>query len=355
MRMNELSWATAAALTFSLSGCGGSGSGSGAAISVPMAGPMDAANASKQPLAASLPVTWQLVAGAASANQAFQGLDFYPSAITIDAGDSITWTSGTEEPHTITFLGPRKSLPPPNDPSAPLPAGGSTYDGSVYTSSGFIFKGQRYTLKFTKSGVYPFFCIIHPPEMAGVVTVHAAGDPYPQTQAQITELGTAQADADVLTADTSIRKFPFESGGLHVAAGFGPTGSSAQSSLRTEFLVGPAGAATVSTSTVLRFINTPTLKDTMAAHLRDTMVFTNLSANEPHTVTFTKGGAPPPPSLSPFAPPSGGNTVDGTKLVNSGPLFPGQSFKVTFTKTGTFTYYCLFHDGEGMIAKVSVH
>jgi plastocyanin len=40
--------------------------------------------------------------------------------------------------------------------------------------------------------------------------------------------------------------------------------------------------------------------------------------------------------------------------VNSGPLFPGQSFSLTFTVKGTFTYYCLVHDALGMLATVTV-
>ena len=59
--------------------------------------------------------------------------------------------------------------------------------------------------------------------------------------------------------------------------------------------------------------------------------------------------------MDPFSPPSGGTTYDGSALVNSGPLMPGQSFSLTFTKAGTYTYHCLFHDDtENMIGTITV-
>jgi plastocyanin len=36
-------------------------------------------------------------------------------------------------------------------------------------------------------------------------------------------------------------------------------------------------------------------------------------------------------------------------------LFPGQSYSLTFTKAGTYIYFCLFHaNTEGMIATLVV-
>ena len=72
-------------------------------------------------------------------------------------------------------------------------------------------------------------------------------------------------------------------------------------------------------------------------------------------MTFGIAGQPFP-TLPPFAPPSGGTTYDGTVVTNSGPLLPGQSYSLTFTVPGTYTYHCLFHDDtEHMIATVVVH
>lgn len=59
--------------------------------------------------------------------------------------------------------------------------------------------------------------------------------------------------------------------------------------------------------------------------------------------------------MSPFSPASGPRSYDGTQPVNSGVLFPGQSFSLTFTKAGTYTYHCLFHDDtEHMVGTIVV-
>ncbi len=85
-----------------------------------------------------------------------------------------------------------------------------------------------------------------------------------------------------------------------------------------------------------------------------TLTFVNRSNNVPHTVTFPALGQAPPEG-PPFQAATGGNTYDGTALVNSGVVPPGGTFKLTFTKPGTYPYYCLFHDDEeGMVASVTV-
>jgi plastocyanin len=62
-----------------------------------------------------------------------------------------------------------------------------------------------------------------------------------------------------------------------------------------------------------------------------------------------------PPAGPPNQPAAGGPTYDGTALVNSGVIPPGGTFNLTFTKAGTFEYYCLFHDDdEGMMGTVIV-
>jgi plastocyanin len=97
----------------------------------------------------------------------------------------------------------------------------------------------------------------------------------------------------------------------------------------------------------------------------DTIFFDFQGHHAPHTVTFLSGAeAPPllvpasegatpaagqPPELM-FNPaaafPAGGNTYDGTGVLNSGlnVLFPpDQTFTVTFTAPGSFDYLCLVH------------
>jgi plastocyanin len=115
---------------------------------------------------------------------------FNPRKLTIHAGDSVTWIGAF---HTVTF-GPedqvtqieqhfivpvtQKAGPPllTINPKAASPAGGTTYDGTGFVSSGFLTpqgaKPATYTLTFTKPGMYSYDCLVHP-GMDGTITVLA--------------------------------------------------------------------------------------------------------------------------------------------------------------------------------------
>lgn len=277
--------------------------------------------------------TWFVTAGAQMHDQAFQAVNFFTNTITIDQGDSVTWTIGGAE-HTVTFFGKRQQ------PFKPITKryGGDTYDGTIYTSSGIMFPGQQYTLKFTKAGTYPYECLFHDPEMAGTIIVQNKGAIYPHTQAYYDRQGAISAHHELDAAIGSLDEFPFEHGGTTLAAGIAPG----------------LGGGPPTNATVLRFLDTDFIHDTVTIPVGTTLTWVNESNNEPHTVTVPKPGHTPPPDKNPFAPPSGGNVYDGSHLVNSGPLFPGQSFSLTFAVKGTFTYYCLVHDNLGMVATVVV-
>lgn len=151
------------------------------------------------PSAPTSPQSWNVQTGVSSQNEALQGLAYYPSApLTIDVGDTMTWSFPANEPHTVALLGAGQTNPPaPTDPSAAKPAGGSTYDGSTFTNSGFLAGGKSYSLTFTKAGTYKVYCLIHQPQMEATIVVNAAGTPYPQTQ------GISLARARALRLPTS--------------------------------------------------------------------------------------------------------------------------------------------------------
>jgi plastocyanin len=307
-------------------------------VSVLLAACLSACGGSGGTTPPAAPVTWQLTAGASAQLEAYQGTQFYPASITIDAGDSVQWTFPTGEPHTVTFLGPRSAPPPPTDPSVPAPAGGASYDGSTYTSSGFVLLGKTYSLQFNKPGTYVYYCLLHH-GMQGTIIVNPAGTAYPQTQSALTAQGSTTASADLAQAASAVTQFPYPPGGPHLAAGI-------SYGLQT---------GTNILSSVVRFLDGPSVTSTsVTIPVGTSVTWTNVSSNFPHTVTFGIAGSPFP-ALNPFAPPSGGTTYDGTALVNSGPLFPGASYTLTFTRTGTFTYHCIFHDDtENMIGTVIV-
>jgi plastocyanin len=323
MNQRLTSLPAASALAAMLAACGGTGSVSTAPTPPSSAG------------------QWRLNAGGSSHSEALQGLQFYPSTITIDAGDTVTWTYASAEPHTVTFLGAGQATPPPvTDPSAPKPAGGSSYDGSAYTSSGFIALGFSYSLTFTKPGTYRYYCLIHQPEMAGTVVVNPAGTAYPFTEDAYSSQAVSQTNSDLQAASQAVALFPYAPGGTHIAAGIATglaTGAPAHSTVN-RFLVD----ANVDDSTVTVPVGT-------------TVTWTNQANNSLHTVTFPIAGQPLPALPGdPFTPPMGGSTYDGSQVTNSGVLKAGQSYSLTFTKAGTYTYYCLFHDGEGMAGTIVV-
>ncbi len=294
------------------------------------------------PSAPTSPQSWNVQTGVSSQNEALQGLAYYPSApLTIDVGDTMTWSFPANEPHTVALLGAGQTNPPaPTDPSAAKPAGGSTYDGSTFTNSGFLAGGKSYSLTFTKAGTYKVYCLIHQPQMEATIVVNAAGTPYPQTQGDLTRAGASASTADVAAAAAAVSNDPFVGNALHLAAGIAPTT--------------PSGKP--SSSTALRFLSTNDIAQTTATvPVGSSVTWTNLSNNELHSVTFGPVGQPFP-TLNPFSPPSGGTTYDGSTLMNSGLLAPGQSFTATFPKAGTYTYQCLLHDDtEHMVATLIVN
>jgi plastocyanin len=284
------------------------------------------------------PQSWSVVAGASTGNQAFQALAFYPNTITIDAGDTITWTAKPVEPHTISFPLPGATPVPPTSPSAQAPAGGTTFDGTTYVSSGFIGGGATYSLTFTKPGTYTYYSLPQQPIVSGTVVVQAAGTAYPISASAVVANGAAGVDADFTNAEQSVATIPYSAGSNSIAAGVSPA---------------TKGGAT---SSVMRFLYGPKAVDKLLTtiHVGTTLTFKNLSNNVPHTVTIPAAGSQPPAG-PPFQAPSGGNTYDGKSLVNSGPLAPGITFAVKFTAVGTFPFYCLFHDGpEGMEGTITV-
>jgi plastocyanin len=74
-----------------------------------------------------------------------------------------------------------------------------------------------------------------------------------------------------------------------------------------------------------------------------------------------KAGPPIIALTSQAALPTRGHTYNGTGFANSGFLYgKGKSWSLTFTKPGTFTYYCLIHYTAGhpstaMQGEVIVH
>jgi plastocyanin len=88
----------------------------------------------------------------------------------------------------------------------------------------------------------------------------------------------------------------------------------------------------------------------------DTVKRTNYSPQEIHTTTFLSDGMMIPDFPSPQALQQSGNNTNynGTGYYNSGAVLPGQSYSLTFTNPGFYTYFCLVHDEMNMIGYIEV-
>lgn len=125
---------------------------------------------------------------------------FFPSALTVNTGDVVTFTHNDAtdihtvtfgpEPYTLTiennlfqpegspptvFANPLFVLSSDPPPVSPVPYDGTNH-GNGYINSGILFPQQaptsphQYLVKFTKPGTYRYECVIHP-NMDGTITV----------------------------------------------------------------------------------------------------------------------------------------------------------------------------------------
>jgi plastocyanin len=254
---------------------------------------------------------------------------FTPATLEVYVGDTVTWKiGGSLEPHTITF-GPPKLLDtlasnfvarvpqkvgPPivalNSMGA-LPTRGTTYDGVGYANSGLLAaKGQSWKLTFTKPGTFRYFCLVHYQpgpyglRMGGTIIVHAR-----PPASHVYHVSMGSADDTVLSGSDAFlpRRLVIHAGDTVVWSGFFHTVTFGPEAVRNQLE-------------------------------RDFLVRVRQA-----------GGSP----LLAFNPrvvlPSGSHTYDGTGFVNSGLLQGSGStpptFRLTFTRPGTFTYDCLIHPG----------
>ena len=73
----------------------------------------------------------------------FDGMGFYPEVLVIDVGDTVRWTGGSLQPHSVTFESGLTILPEGDLGDARPMMGGSTYDGTGFHSSGYLSAATR--------------------------------------------------------------------------------------------------------------------------------------------------------------------------------------------------------------------
>jgi plastocyanin len=295
---------------------------------------------------------------------------FLPGSVTIHAGDTVTFSSRSFHTATIGTFYPLVVRDPAHGKYAPLPdAAGENFwttglpkliynpralapygpkaiTPGAQASSGALeprgptAKPATATFSFPKPGTYKFFCTIHP-GMDGTVVVKPAGTAVPKTPAQV----AAQALADTTAAwnkakqDAAAAKPPAK----HVWMGVG--------SAATVYAYFPSNLK-VKVGTTVTF----DLKAPREAHdvvFGPKSYYKTLARKTDLFPTSPTGPNQVAPVIPYGSEPKNGYRYDGKNHGNGflatpvsaprrlGPL--STSSKVTFTKPGTYKYFCWIH------------
>jgi len=259
---------------------------------------------------------------------------FLPADLTVKAGTTVTWEFPWLEPHSVTYGTPT------GDPTAPSTPGETVVElnaATTYFSSGLLTSemtpAPTYSIKFATAGEYEIYCAIHP-LMKSDVTVVASGDV--DTQDEVDARGDAEYDAalaSLVAIADGLKAQP-------VAVTARPDGTKKYSA--------QIGAENQS-GVAMQFF--PSALQLMVG---DTLEFLNPGFT-PHTASFGQY-----PGGDPFALPVSDNSAawDGTGFYHSGILgqdWPGgPSFEITFSKAGTYNFYCALHGNQGQAGQVVV-
>ncbi|HLX33666.1 MAG TPA: plastocyanin/azurin family copper-binding protein [Candidatus Limnocylindrales bacterium] len=108
------------------------------------------------------------------------GTTFQPSTLTVNVGDTVTWTvtQAVSQPHSVT------SGTGPDDPNS-----GKLFDSGIRLQN----NGDSFPFTFTAPGTYPFYCQVHPTTMTGTITVvgpGGSGAPAPSTASSAAPTGS---------------------------------------------------------------------------------------------------------------------------------------------------------------------
>lgn len=308
----------------------------------------------------SAPRTWSVTVGAQTPSGRIAGMIFTPDHLWVKQGDTIVWSAGSQEIHTVAFGAPpadtddetaEGALPPvinafeEFEEAALPPAGGHTFTGSgfynsgvmtsVPAASGFPTAARQYALQIEAApGTYFFYCLVHGPQMAQLVTVLPHDAAYPFSQGQYNaQAATERAQVFAAGSRAFARTVGLVSGNTVYAGSAVDTGM----------------------ADVMRFVRSNTV-----VKVGSWVTFTNLTG-DPHTITIGDENAIPGGGLLPY-----GNLADiepGQNYSSGiiGHAF-GEAFGVNLPNTasfyfghvGVYHFYCVFHDYEGMVGTITV-
>ena len=292
---------------------------------------------------------WQATVGAQNGDLAKQGMAFLPNEMWIHAGDSITWTFDTAEPHTVSFLKTGQVRPPDQVGCPGFSPDGSAFDGSACVTTPRLKEGQTFTVTFPTASNFKLVCLIHR-NMTATIHVLGLAEPLPHDQAFYDK--QAQQERERLLSAIDMGTHDQHAGENHVNAGAGVISAT------------PGGSENV---VVMRFDQEKTF-----IHAGETVEWSNSDPTASHTITFGVEPADPmPPSANVTLDSDGARHAVINTLadnVHSGfivaaaqertglpQLPPGVTrFRVTFKNPGTYPYICAVHDELGMKGAVIV-
>ena len=264
---------------------------------------------------------------------------FSPASIAVSVGDTVTWTNPYTEPHSVAFEAGddviEEELAPVNPEAAAAFDGTESFSSGLFASAGMFAGEGEFSVTFTDTGQYTFFCTIHPGMVVDVTVTGGGFTPeidYDRVEKRIQdgiELGLAAADA------------------LEVP---GPTTAADGTKLWT-VPTPPVVPYKENVVDVLRFKPAE-----LNIGVGDTVEWVNDSFT-PHTVTFLPG--PPPEGFDPFVPANVTDTYTPGTFLNSGlygavPAWTGTTFALTFDTPGTYQYICALHADSGMVGVINV-
>lgn len=338
---------------------------------------------------------WQAKVGAETPGMGRQALAFLPNEMWIHVGDSITWSSNSDEIHTVSFLVAGQLFPSFAVGCPGYSFGAASFDGSTcVTTPPFVKGNPTFTVTFPAAGNFRLQCLVHN-TMNGTIHVLDASAALPHDQAFYDK--EAQNEQRALLTDNDHAMSP-DMGSMATAHSgnmvsirilaakhrmheanqklSASSGASAAATTHVKAGVGEIVSTTggVQTSSLVRFVNGKIL-----VHVGDTVEWDSNDPQEPHTMTF----GPEPQDLFD---PSSNVTLDAdgglhatlnspSDSVHSGfilqplPDEPGTPvnttpnnaialnptiFRVTFTGSGTYNYKCALHDNLGMVGQVVV-
>ena len=293
---------------------------------------------------------WQASVGAQTADLAKQGIAFLPNEMWIHAGDSITWTFLTDEPHTVSFLKNGQVRPPDQVGCPGFTSGSATFDGTTCVTTPRLKKGETFTVTFPVANKgFKLVCLIHR-NMTATVHVLDVTEPLPHDQAFYDK--QAHEEREQLLSSVDLGSHEEHSAENHVSAGAGMITAT------------PGGSGNLA---LMRFHH-----EKIFIQAGETVEWSNSDPTASHTITF---GAEPADPM----PPSSNVTVDNDGARHATISSPADSvhsgfivaaaqervglaqlpvgvtrFRVTFTSPGIYPYICALHDELGMKGTVVV-